>query len=203
MKGSGYRSITADVHRIDPLLVEACKVAEINLEDFCRLLFKRGTDYIMFINPGEVRIRNGALLTTSASVVWSINPPPANLPQHSSVTPSTANGMGGLHTPGGSTIHGVNMHNANAGGHMSTQTTTGTLSRGGSLFTPTGHMPYVPGGTASQHGSHIGGQGSQVMSSGAPSFGGGTTSTSGHLHRNAIHAPAWTPMDAYTRTPKK
>lgn len=196
MKGSGYRSITADTHRIDPVLAIACEAAGIALEDFSRAIFKRGTDHIMFINPGEVRIRNGALLTTSSSVVWSALPQPAPVPYVSS--------QNGLTTPGGSTIHGGNMHNVNVtGGHHGggPGMHSGTLSRGG-IFTPSAHshmhhQSHMSYGQSSQHGSMHSGYG-----------GGGGGGRQHGLAPGSINAPSWAPMDNNNqhynpRTPKK
>jgi hypothetical protein len=189
MKGSGYRSITADSHRIDPLLVNACSEANIPLEDFCRLVFRRGNDHIMFINPGEVRIRNGALLTTSSSLLWSANPQP--------VVPSNVSTPGSLMTPGGSTIHGGNINNSNVNGSMAPPytSTSGTLSRNGMHFTPS--IQQVPSSAYLQNSGQLGSTHGSISHSNYGNSVHGSSSTGptqgGHLHRNAINAPAWAP----------
>jgi len=68
-RGSGYRAITFDSLRTDPALLCAAVAAQIEPEKLSEA-FKRVVDHTMFVNPGEVKVRNGALLTTSSTVLW-------------------------------------------------------------------------------------------------------------------------------------
>lgn len=169
IRGSGYRAITADTHRLDPLLVKACQAAEVPLEDFCRCVFKRGSDYTMFINPGEVRIRNGALLTTSSTQLWTSNPQQAT-GHHSSTTPvtGTPNGLAGGPNPS-------------------------LIPSRGALFTPS-HHSYTPTGNQSMH---SGGHNSHHHHHhGYGSMGSHQGHQQQHLGRSSIHAAAWVPSES-------
>ena len=106
-KGSAFRAISADFYRIDPILIEACRVADIELKEFCRSISRCGADHVMFINPGEVKIRNCALLTTSSTVIWSLRPV-------KSMTPSTSSSQTPTSQTPTNTGHVSSLHDASS-----------------------------------------------------------------------------------------
>lgn len=69
LRGSGYRAIIYDTVRVDPCLVSAAIAAKLTLDDLHNA-FKRVIDHTMFVNPGEVKVRNAALLTSNSIILW-------------------------------------------------------------------------------------------------------------------------------------
>jgi len=67
LRASAYRSISYD-NRLDPLLVQAAKLAAI--KEMTRRL-KDVRHHIMYVNPGEVKIKNTCLWTSTAETIWS------------------------------------------------------------------------------------------------------------------------------------
>lgn len=81
LRGSGFRSISFD-NRLDPVLVAAAKRAGIDSKllsakeldtDVDKVMVKlldRARGKIMFINPGEVKVANAALLSAPPRCIW-------------------------------------------------------------------------------------------------------------------------------------
>mmetsp|Transcript_33375 Transcript_33375/g.65045 ORF Transcript_33375/g.65045 Transcript_33375/m.65045 type:complete len:134 (-) Transcript_33375:262-663(-) len=66
MKGCAYRSLSYD-SRVDPLLRKAAEEAGIK-QSIEELL--SGSRYIMFINPGAVKLRNVAFCSATPEVIY-------------------------------------------------------------------------------------------------------------------------------------
>merc|ERR1719223_692890 len=66
-KGSGFRSVAFD-HSLDNILREACMVAGLTNPE---KLLEGARFNIMFVNPGEVKVQNAALLSGPPDVIWS------------------------------------------------------------------------------------------------------------------------------------
>mmetsp|Transcript_17348 Transcript_17348/g.24264 ORF Transcript_17348/g.24264 Transcript_17348/m.24264 type:complete len:188 (-) Transcript_17348:281-844(-) len=66
MKGCAYRSLSYD-SRVDPLLRRAAKDAgiKVSVEELLS-----GSRYIMFINPGTVKLRNVAFFSATPEVIY-------------------------------------------------------------------------------------------------------------------------------------
>jgi len=90
--GSAYRTISYD-HRIDPILVQASENAGIkNIE---RLL--ESSRYIMFVNPGEVKIKNVSNADTfwdaDVETIWRKAPQPDEKVESAASPQSNGNGV--------------------------------------------------------------------------------------------------------------
>jgi protein Tob/BTG len=67
-RGSGYRSISFD-HRMDPILTKVAK--SCGFERQVENRFRAVRSFVMYINPGEVRLKNNRLASSPAEVIWS------------------------------------------------------------------------------------------------------------------------------------
>lgn len=84
LRGSGFRSVSFD-NRIDPMLITAAKRAGIDgkqlmikeksaepseVDKVMAKLLDHARGKIMFVNPGEVKLANAALLSAPARCIW-------------------------------------------------------------------------------------------------------------------------------------
>mmetsp|Transcript_24307 Transcript_24307/g.34316 ORF Transcript_24307/g.34316 Transcript_24307/m.34316 type:complete len:143 (-) Transcript_24307:319-747(-) len=65
-RGSGFRSVSYD-NRLDPMLCRASKGAGI---DTIEKHLEHARNQIMFVNPGEVKLANAALLSAPATCIF-------------------------------------------------------------------------------------------------------------------------------------
>jgi hypothetical protein len=189
-RGSGYRTLSYD-HRIDPILVQASEAAGIkNIE---RLL--ENTRYIMFVNPGEVKLKNVSNPDTfwdaDVETIWRKAPQDEKNDKAESTSP-VQNNSNGTSTSSGSQSegttsptlspepsppgspkhvgHGANGNAAKISPNAARRNLSSKLQPGAAPFVPS------PSPTSSSQGQQQGSHASSVVS---PNSGGHTVGQTG------------------------